>query len=683
MKLLDFTINNPTGLHARPAKIFVATAKKFKSDIRVQHGEKKANAKSMISMLTLGVESGSEIHISIDGADEDAAYEALEEILEGGLGEAELIEKTQAAQAAPAAVVAPVATVSAEPEKPAKPLAANVIQGIAAAPGIAIGPLFRLQKATLEIEETFSDPSAEKNRLQTAITGARAQLQTLYREMSARTGAEEAAIFEAHLELLDDPDLLDAVLARIDKEQSAAQAWQAVIDARATMLAGLSDPVLAARSADVHDVGYRVLRLLVGAEETGIRLPDHPVVLVAHDLTPSDSASLPKDRVLGFCTAVGGPTAHAAIIARALSLPAVVSAGDGILDIENGTMIVLDGSTGTLTHSPNEKTLQAARDAQALRKARLAAAESSAAKPAITKDGHRVEIVANVGGIKDTQAAVLGGAEGVGLLRTEFLFLDKQEAPTQDEQFAVYRDIAAAMNGQPVIVRTLDIGGDKPLPYIDVGHEENPFLGERGIRLCLNRPELLREQMRAILRAAPHGFLRVMFPMVADIGEFRRARAIVEEIRAELNAPAVELGIMIEIPSAALMADVFAKEVDFFSVGTNDLTQYTLAMDRQHPLLAGQSDGLHPAVLRLIKNTVDAAHANGKWVGVCGELGADPQAVPILVGMGVDELSVSVPAIPSVKAQIRELTLTSAKEIAAQALNCATARDVRALVSQP
>ena len=683
MKLLDFTINNPTGLHARPAKIFVTTAKKFKSDIRVQHGAKKANAKSMISMLTLGVESGNEIHISIDGADEEEAYEALDAILKSGLGEADLIEKTQAAQATPEVVVKPATPVSAESAKPAKPLAANVIQGIAAAPGIAIGPLFRLQKVTLDIEETFSDPSAEKNRLQTAITGARAQLQTLYREMSARTGAEEAAIFEAHLELLDDPDLLDAVLARIEKEQSAAQAWQAVIDNRANMLAGLSDPLLAARSADLHDVGYRVLRLLVGAEETGLRLPDHPVVLVAHDLTPSDSASLPKDKVLGFCTAVGGPTAHAAIIARALSLPAVVSAGDGILDIENGTMIVLDGTTGTLTHAPDKATLQKARDAQALRKARLAAAESTAAKPAITKDMHRVEIVANVGGIKDTQAAVLGGAEGVGLLRTEFLFLDKQEAPTQDEQFAVYRDIAAAMNGQPVIVRTLDIGGDKPLPYIDVGHEDNPFLGERGIRLCLNRPELLREQMRAILRAAPHGFLRVMFPMVADIGEFRRARAIVEEIRAELDAPAVELGIMIEIPSAALMADAFAKEVDFFSVGTNDLTQYTLAMDRQHPLLAGQSDGLHPAVLRLIKMTVDAAHANGKWVGVCGELGADPQAVPILVGMGVDELSVSVPAIPTVKAQIRELTLTSAKEIAAKALNCATAGEVRALVSQP
>ncbi|HSO28086.1 MAG TPA: phosphoenolpyruvate--protein phosphotransferase, partial [Anaerolineales bacterium] len=269
------------------------------------------------------------------------------------------------------------------------------------------------------------------------------------------------------------------------------------------------------------------------------------------------------------------------------------------------------------------------------------------------------------------------GAEGVGLLRTEFLFLERTEAPTELEQFEVYRDVVQALNGQPVIVRTLDIGGDKPLPYISVPPEANPFLGERGIRLCLNRPELLRQQLRAILRAAAFGPLRIMFPMVADLSEWRAARAMVAEIQAELGAPDVEVGIMIEVPSAALMADVFAQEVDFFSVGTNDLTQYTLAMDRMHPSLAGKSDGLHPAVLRLIARTVAAAHAHGKWVGVCGELGADPQAVPILVGLGVDELSVSVPSIPSVKAQIRELTLAAAQTTAQEALACGTAVEVR------
>jgi phosphocarrier protein FPr len=271
------------------------------------------------------------------------------------------------------------------------------------------------------------------------------------------------------------------------------------------------------------------------------------------------------------------------------------------------------------------------------------------------------------------------GAEGVGLLRTEFLFLERTEAPSEEEQFAVYRDIAQAMQEQPVIIRTLDIGGDKPLPYIDVPPETNPFLGERGIRLCLNRPELLRQQLRAILRAASHGKLLIMFPMVADLSEWRAARAMVEEVRAELNAPHVPVGIMIEIPSAALVADAFAPEIDFFSVGTNDLTQYTMAMDRQHPALAGKSDGLHPAVLRLIAQTVEAAKAAGKWVGVCGELGSDAQAVPILVGLGVAELSVSVPAIPTVKAQVRSLNLSEAKELATRALRCATAAEVRAL----
>jgi phosphocarrier protein FPr len=298
----------------------------------------------------------------------------------------------------------------------------------------------------------------------------------------------------------------------------------------------------------------------------------------------------------------------------------------------------------------------------------------------LTRDGKRLEVVANIGGLKDAQQALSMGAEGVGLLRTEFLFLDRTDAPSESEQFEVYRDIAQAMQGQAVIVRTLDIGGDKPLPYVEVPHEENPFLGERGIRLCLARPELFRGQLRAILRASAFGPLRIMFPMVADLSEWCEARALVDEIRAELNLPAPEMGIMIEIPSAALMADAFAPEVDFFSIGTNDLTQYTLAMDRMHPTLAGKADGLHPAVLRLIDATVLAAHLQGKWVGVCGELGADPQAVPILVGLGVDELSVSVPAIPTVKTQIRSLDYAEAQSLAKRALRCATALEVRRLV---
>jgi phosphocarrier protein FPr len=385
--------------------------------------------------------------------------------------------------------------------------------------------------------------------------------------------------------------------------------------------------------------------------------------------------------VLGFCTAAGGPNSHTAILARALGLPAIVGAGSDVLALANGVQVILDGASGQLTVDPDAEALDAAREAQRRRRIRRTEALEAAGQPAITQDGHRMEIVANIGGVAESMQAAERGAEGVGLLRTEFLFMERSSAPTEDEQFEAYRDIARALDGQPVIVRTLDIGGDKPIPYLPVPYEENPFLGERGIRLCLNRPELLRTQLRALLRASQHGFLRVMFPMIADLGELRRARAVVEEVRSELGVPPVELGIMIEVPAAALLAEIFAREVDFFSIGTNDLTQYTMAMDRTHPTLAGRADGLHPAVLRLVDRTVRGAHAAGKWVGVCGELAADPQAVPILVGLGVDELSVNVPAVPIVKAQVRSLELTKAQELAAQALQCGTAAEVRALVA--
>lgn len=678
MKQLDITIQNPTGLHARPAKIFVNTAKQFKSDIRVQHGEKKANAKSLISMLTLGVETGSEIRILVDGVDEDEAIGVLETAVLSGLGESEHIAANKKQETDNGHKQTNKQT-SQPPTNGQQPAVGNQIKGIAAAPGIAIGPVYQFKQSELEIEETFAGSSEEQTRLQEAIERARGQLAALRKQMLTRSADAEADIFDVHLEILDDPDLLDGVLTKINSRQSAAQAWQSTIDARAKLVAGLDDPLLAARSADLHDVGYRVLRLLVGADDQGHKLPDHPVIILAHDLSPSDTASLDKNKVLGFCTAVGGPTAHSAIIARALSLPAIVSAGEKVLDIKDGTVVIVNGGNGLLTIAPDETAVSQAQAVQQQWQAQRDAAEKSAAKPAVTQDGHRVEIVANIGGLADAQQAMASGAEGVGLLRTEFLFLERTEPPTEDEQFAVYRDIGQAMQNQPVIIRTLDIGGDKPLPYIDVPPEANPFLGERGIRLCLNRPELLRQQLRAIMRATTFGKLRIMFPMVADVAEWRAARAMVEEIRAELNAPPVELGIMIEVPSAALMADAFAPEVDFFSVGTNDLTQYTLAMDRMHPSLAGKSDGLHPAVLRLIGRTVEAAHAAGKWVGVCGELGADPQAVPILIGLGVDELSVSVPAIPTVKAQVRSLQLNEAKSLAQKALNCATAPEVRAI----
>ncbi|MCA9946989.1 MAG: phosphoenolpyruvate--protein phosphotransferase, partial [Anaerolineales bacterium] len=651
-------------------KVFVKTAKQFKADIRVLHGSKKVNAKSLIAVLGLGVKHGGAIQVELDGVDEELAAEALQTAVSSGLGEGDHAPKPAAPPASKPAAPAPVA-VDTVPK--------NGLRGVAAAPGLAIGPIFQLRQTAVTLTQEFAGVAAEQNRLETALAHGQEQLFAL-REKVATQAPDEAAIFDVHRELLTDDDLLEAVQQKIEAQQSAGQAWRATIEEQATQLAALDDPLLAARAADVRDVGNRILKLLAGEETNGVNWPDHPVVVIAHDLTPSDTATLDPQKVLGFATAVGGPTAHSAIIARALNLPAVVSVGNGLLAVADGTAVILNGSNGVIQVDPDEAAQKEAQAQLATANQQQQAAREQAAEPAITLDNHRVEIAANIGGVADAQKANQSGAEGVGLLRTEFLFLDRATPPSEDEQFEVYRQIAEAMEGKPVIIRTLDIGGDKPLPYVKVPPEDNPFLGERGLRLCLNRPELMQEQLRAILRAASYGSLRIMFPMVADLSEWHAAKTMVDEIRAELNAPEVPVGIMIEIPSAALMADLFAKEVDFFSIGTNDLTQYTLAMDRMHPTLAGKSDGLHPAVLRLIDATVRGAHASGKWVGVCGALGADPQAAPILLGLGVDELSVSVPSIALVKAQIRTLSQAAAQKLAAKALACATAREVRDLV---
>jgi multiphosphoryl transfer protein len=693
MKQIDLVITNPTGLHARPAKTFVTLAKQYKSNIRVQHGEKVANAKSLISMLTLGAENGAQIRIIADGEDEDIAMAELEQAVVSGLGEAPQVRADVPAEAPagePLVVSAPVIEVvkvgeQPQPELESEAQAANLIKGISAAPGIAIGPIFQLKRSEIVIvEEDGGDPFKEEKRLREAIEKAQKQIVRLRDKMLSDRAASEAAIFDVHLELIEDTEIVEAVLERIQKGQSAARAWKSIIETRAQAIAALKDPLLSARAADLHDAGSRVLRIMTGSDEQTYVLPDHPVIVVAYDMSPSDTASLDRQRVLGFCTAAGGPTSHTAIIARALNLPAVVSAGPRVLELADETAIILNGIEGSITINPQADAIRQAEETSHRLQKQRSEAREKAGEPALTQDGHRVEVVANIGGVEDARKAMTMGAEGVGLLRTEFLFLDRTDAPSESEQCEVYRDIAQTMQNLPVIVRTLDIGGDKPLPYVVYSQkEENPFLGERGIRLCLARPELFRQQLRAIMRASAFGKLRIMYPMVADLSEWFAAKALLEEIRAELNVPPVETGIMVEVPSAALMADAFAGEVDFFSIGTNDLTQYTLAMDRMHPALAGKSDGLHPAVLRLISTTVQAAHKAGKWVGICGELGADPQAVPILVGLGVDELSVSVPAIPSVKAQIRTMNLADVQSLAKRALECATAQEVRKLVQLP
>ena len=674
MKQIEIVIQNRTGLHARPAKVLVNLAKQFKSDINLQHGAKWANAKSMVSVLTLGAVSGSGITVRANGVDEEKAIAEIEAALLAGLGDNDLPAELGPV---PAKTEAPVKVSSVN-----EPLETDVIKGVGAAPGIAVGPVFHFRQVEFNLEDPETKSADGQIGLVEALSRAKVQLAEIHQQMTDKRLGAEAAIFEAHMELLDDPDLAADVQARVEIGQSPAKAWKSTIDERAAAIASLSDPLLAARADDLRDVGKRVLRLMLGRSETGVSMPTTPVVVVARELSPSDTAAFDSERVLGFGLVEGGPTSHIAILARALGLPAIVGVDESMLALKEKTPVILNGNDGTLTVNPAVDVLERARLAQRRWLEYRRFAQEQAVLPATTLDGQRVAVTANAGSIADAAEALNMGADGIGLLRTEFLFLERTTAPSEDEQFGVYRAIAETMKTLPVIIRTLDIGGDKPLPYIHLKPELNPFLGERGIRLCLNRPELFSEQLRAILRAAPFGNLRIMFPMVSDIAELRLTRALIEELRSELDAPAVPIGIMVEVPSAALLADVLAPEIDFFSIGTNDLTQYTLAIDRGNSALASKHDGLHPAVLRLIAQTIDAAHKHGKRADICGELGSDAAAIPILLGLGMDELSVSIPSVPTVKAQVRLLKISDLQSLARAALNCATAQEVRELVKK-
>ncbi|HEV2662758.1 MAG TPA: phosphoenolpyruvate--protein phosphotransferase, partial [Ktedonobacteraceae bacterium] len=496
----------------------------------------------------------------------------------------------------------------------------------------------------------------------------------------ARLGAGRAAIFQVHAEFLNDDSLIMQTVALIYQGHSAAWSWQKLINERVGQMQAIKDPVIAGRAVDLNDVGQRVLRHLV--EPTTNEHPivlNEPVILIAEDLTPSDTATLDLEMILGLCIAKGGPTSHTAILARGFGMPAVVAAGSEVLTIPDGTQSILDGESGKLYLKPSEADVQAARNLQGELQQQQNTARSNRFAPATTTDGYRVEVAANINRATEAAKAIDAGAEGVGLMRTEVLFLGRDSVPSEDEQFEAYRDMAQALDGRPLIIRTLDIGGDKEVPYLKLPKEDNAFLGVRGIRLCLVRPDLFLPQLRAIYRAAAYGKIHIMFPMISTLEDVERARALTEQVREELNAPAIPLGVMVEVPSAAILADHLAKEVDFFSIGTNDLTQYTLAMDRLHPQLARQADALHPAVLRMIERTVQAAKREGKWVGVCGGLAGDPKGAVILTGLGVSELSVSVPSIAAVKAEIRARSHADMQHIAQQALLCRTAAEVRSL----
>ncbi len=664
------SVPNPTGLHARPAAVLANGAKKFKSDIRLRRGDATANAKSVVSIMKLEIGRGERIALEAEGPDAADAIATLAEAIRQGLGE-------DGAKPEPASIVVPPAAKPAPQRRSSDP---NLVLGVSASPGLAVGKIFQLRRADIQVAEQSGDPHGERRALDEALAQGRVQLQALQQRLRSQADANKAAIFAAHEELLGDPELHALATSVINTGKSAAWAWSQAYHTYADQLAGLQNELLAARANDVRDIGQRVLRILTGAPSEDVDLPPE-TILVAEELTPSDTANLDRSKVLGFCTVGGGASSHVAILARAMDIPAVAGIEPQVLDIRNGTPVILDGSKGELRLNPSSADVERIQRMQQQQAAKRKADLLAAHQPAVTIDAQRIEVVANIGNNTDAKQVVELGGEGVGLLRSEFLFLDRTNAPGEDEQATIYAEIARTLGpDRPLIIRTLDVGGDKPLPYLPLAKEENPFLGVRGIRVGLDQPELLRTQLRAILRASTLGNVRIMFPMITTLDEWRAAKAMLNEERTQLGVGAVQAGIMVEVPATAVMADQFAREVDFFSVGTNDLTQYTLAMDRGHPKLAPQVDGLNPAVLQLIGNAAQAAHRHGKWIGVCGGIASDPQAVPILIGLGVDELSVSAPTLPSIKAQIRTLSRTACEQLAQQALQQDTAADVRTLV---
>ncbi|WP_028241298.1 phosphoenolpyruvate--protein phosphotransferase [Stutzerimonas azotifigens] len=668
------TLANSHGLHARPAKALTELAQSFDGEIRLRLADTETpgvSAKSLSRLLALGLQRGQQLEFLAEPAIAADALPALVAAVEAGLGEA--VEPLPAGGAA--ALAAPAASPLSEAISAPPP--GTRLQATAASPGIAIGPALVRRQLTLEYPERGESPAAESQRLEAALDSVYREIDRLVREAEIDSIRD---IFTTHQAMLRDPALREDVAARLQAGASAEAAWAAEVEAAARQQEALHDALLAERAADLRDVGRRVLACLLGAESE--QAPDEPYILVMDEVAPSDVATLNRQRVAGILTARGGPTSHSAIIARALGIPALVGAGETVLALASRTRLLLDGDRGELQVAPSETEMAHALRMREQRAERQRQADARRLEPALTGDGHRVEVVANIGASGETAQAVELGAEGIGLLRTELVFMDHPQAPDQATQEAEYRRVLEALDGRPLVVRTLDVGGDKPLPYLPLPAEENPFLGVRGIRLSLQRPELLEIQLRALLASGGERPLRIMFPMVGSVDEWRQARALVDRLLPGYAVPDLQVGIMVEVPSAALLAPVLAAEVDFFSIGTNDLTQYTLAIDRGHPTLSAQADGLHPAVLRLIEMTVQAAHRHGKWVGVCGELAADTLAVPLLLGLGIDELSVSARSIALVKARVRELTLSRCQQLAAEALALPGPREVRAHVME-
>jgi phosphoenolpyruvate-protein phosphotransferase len=564
------------------------------------------------------------------------------------------------------------------------------LTGIPASRGIGIGPIFQFVRQELIIEERSNiQPEEELKRLYTAISTAKDQIDSIYEKALKESSDADAEIFQVHRMILEDPELLAGVENKIkNQDKSAELAMQETGQTFSDIMAAMKDEYFASRATDILDVRNRVLRILLGIAESPTVALKEPSVIAADDLTPSDTVLLDKTLVVGFCTSGGSATSHTAILARGLGIPAVAGVGDEVLLQKNGTEVILDGTKGTAIFAPGKALIAEYRQRIKAANSIHEEAMKYAKEPAITKDGKRIEVVANIGNVEGAISAVDNGAEGVGLLRTEFLYLERMKLPTEEEQFQVYRDILNVFGDMPVILRTLDVGGDKEIPYMGLEAESNSFLGQRALRLCLVRPDIFKPQLRAALRASAGYNLKIMFPMVATASEVRAARKVLDECAAELKeegvqmAEDIEIGIMVEIPSAALVADQLAKEIDFFSIGTNDLSQYTMAADRTNPKVAELSNAFFPAVLRLVREVIQAAHKEGKWVGMCGELAGEPLALPILLGLELDEFSMNPPMVPLAKQIIRNLDTREMKEIADQTLELESPADIQAFIKE-
>lgn len=649
------------GLHARPAALLSQSVRNCAAEVSLAANGRQADARSVVAIMSLGVRYGEELQVTARGVDAGRALDAVV----AGLEQALRLESAAERVAVTAAAAQPV-----------KPGSGSILSGVRAAPGFAVGTATRIRRREIQVPEPGRGVGHERAELERARNQVRLQL------THAATGgsSERQQIIAAHVEFLDDPALNEAASGWVAQGKSAGYAWRAAIRNAIRALESLGDQRYRERADDLLDLELRVLQALTGEAGPPTSLPENAVV-VAEELMPSELVALDRGRLAAICLGAGGATSHVAILAAAMEVPMLIGLGPGLRDVTEGAIVIVDAEGGSVDTAPSGIAIQQARERMATRRASRETERSEAQRECLTLDGTKIHVFANLGSVGDAALAVSNGAEGCGLLRTEFLFLERDTAPDEGEQLAAYQGIANALAGRPLVLRLMDIGGDKPLKYLPFPAEDNPALGLRGIRAALWRPDLLRTQLRAALRVEPVGVVQLLLPMVTDVAEVRTVRAMIDELRAELgNRAVIEVGAMIETPAAALMAQQIAREVDFLSIGSNDLTQYTLAMDRGHPELARRMDALHPAVFKIIAAAAGAGIAAGKLVAVCGGVAADTAAVPLLIGLGVRELSVVPAAVPALKRQIRALKLQDCEDLARRCLELGTAAEIRALV---